>query len=80
MHFGPTILTTGNVLSDQAALHGQQQFSEWDNQRSLLDSSHDLGVLDDWTLQSINEDLFGSLFSSVGDQDRIYDSGLSGNL
>lgn len=39
-------------------------FFEWDAQWSQLDPSQDLYATDDWTLQNINEGLFGDLFRS----------------
>jgi hypothetical protein len=58
------ILTT--TMADLAADLTQPLSLEWDNQ--WLDSSAGLGELDDWTLQSINEGLFSSIFSGIEDQ------------
>ena len=57
----PSTVTAAGILSTQASEHTQPSLTEWDNQWSLLDSSEHMGELDDWTLQSINEGLFGDL-------------------
>jgi hypothetical protein len=64
----PSTVTAAGILSTQASEHTQPSLTEWDNQWSLLDSSEHMGELDDWTLQSINEGLFGDLlgFGSTG--------------
>ncbi|KAI4612201.1 hypothetical protein J4E83_007752 [Alternaria metachromatica] len=62
------------MLSTQVADQTQSSLTEWDNRWSFLDSSNDAGALDDWTLQSINEGLFGGLLGGLGDVD--FDPGL----
>jgi hypothetical protein len=57
------------AVGDLAVYQHQQMFPEWDNQWSLLGSSADIGELDDWTLQSINQSLFSGLFDDVQVQD-----------
>jgi hypothetical protein len=57
----PSTVTAVGILSTQASEHTQPSLTAWDNQWSLLDSSEHMGELDDWTLQSINEGLFGDL-------------------
>ncbi|KAG9196432.1 hypothetical protein G6011_01553 [Alternaria panax] len=61
--------TAVGILSTQAPEQIQPSLTEWDNEWSLLDSSNDMDALDDWTLQSINEGLFGGLFSGFGGAD-----------
>lgn len=57
------------MLSTQVADQTQAAVTDWNNQWSFLDSSNDVGTLDDWTLQSINEGLFGGLLGGLGDVD-----------
>jgi hypothetical protein len=57
------------AVGDLASYQAQQMFPEWDNQWSLPGSSADIGELDDWTLQSINQGLFSGLFDDVEVQD-----------
>ena len=57
----PSTVTAAGILSAQASEQTQPSLTECDNQWLMLDSSDDMGALDDWTLQSINEGLFGDL-------------------
>ncbi|KAF1939323.1 hypothetical protein EJ02DRAFT_446290 [Clathrospora elynae] len=65
-----TLTTSNDVRPEQAVQQDQSISSEW----SLLNSTDDMGALDDWTMQSINEGLFNSLFSGLGDKDTTYDT------
>jgi hypothetical protein len=55
------------MLSTQVFEQAQASLTEWENQWSLPDSSGDMGTFDDWTLQNINEGLFGGLLGGLGD-------------
>jgi hypothetical protein len=59
------------AVGDSTVDQDHRSFSEWDDQWLQLGSSAEFGDLDDWTLQSINEGLFSSLFNRVGDQNSI---------
>ena len=59
-------------LSDLDTQWPQQPHSSWGDLDRMIDPTGDFGVPDDWTLQSINESLFSTLFNSVDDQDAFY--------
>lgn len=58
--------------TEMSSGHANEQtvsaLAEWDSQWSFLDSSQDFEPLDDMTLQTINEGLFGSLFGGLDGQ------------
>jgi hypothetical protein len=66
---GRTTMGEGHSADGDSAVDQGQQSLEWDNQWSQLGSSADFGELDDWTLQSVNQGLFSSLFSGVDGED-----------
>ena len=72
--------TAAGMLSAQTPEQIQPSLIERDNQWSLLDSSNDVGALDDWTLQSINEGLFEGLLSGFGGADFGPELCLDGSL
>ena len=64
-----TTMGEGHSVDEGSAVDQGQQVFEWDDQWSQLCSSADFGELDDWTLQSVNQGLFSSLFSGVDGED-----------
>jgi hypothetical protein len=58
--------TATGMLPIEAPEQTQPSPVDWTNHWSLLDSSSDISALDDWTLQSINEGLFGGLLGGFG--------------
>ena len=59
------LMSNTEMSSGHADKQTVPALEDWDNQWSFLDSSQDFEPLDDLTLQTINEGLFGGLFGSL---------------